>query len=259
MKDIIIFSGQSNMQGQTEAVMPTEAIPGALEYRFLTDELIPLAHPVGEDVGDRLLLAAHEGKGSLIPDFCRAYMAEGSREVVAVHAARGATMVHEWLPGTARFAAFIAKCKGALRAVAADDTVGRVWLVWLQGESDACASVQTVDYMAMLRAFREAVAAELPLCGFGIIRVGKFAEDERDLAIIRAQEALCRTPAFVMLTRITGVCTQDPARWINPFERAHYNNAAMALIGQTAGRNLALHAKGLPFVLEDEPYPEVTA
>ena len=51
--DIIIFSGQSNMQGQSEA-LPKENFPvdGAVEYRYYGDELIPLKHPVGECLDD---------------------------------------------------------------------------------------------------------------------------------------------------------------------------------------------------------------
>ena len=46
--DIIIFGGQSNMQGQTEGLPQDNAlVQGALEYRYLTDEFIPLLHPVG--------------------------------------------------------------------------------------------------------------------------------------------------------------------------------------------------------------------
>ena len=48
--DILIFGGQSNMQGQTEGLPENNApVQGALEYRVKTDELIPLQHPVGED------------------------------------------------------------------------------------------------------------------------------------------------------------------------------------------------------------------
>ena len=57
--DILIFGGQSNMQGQTEALpIPNEPVDGASEYRYLTDSLIPLQHPVGELIGDSLLLVA---------------------------------------------------------------------------------------------------------------------------------------------------------------------------------------------------------
>ena len=66
--DIIIFGGQSNMQGQTEGLpQENEPVAGALEYRYLTDECIPLQHPVGEDVRPenglrlRLVQAVHAG------------------------------------------------------------------------------------------------------------------------------------------------------------------------------------------------------
>ena len=50
--DIIIFGGQSNMQGQTGEMPPiNEPVEGALEYRFEGDSLIPLQLPVGEDIG----------------------------------------------------------------------------------------------------------------------------------------------------------------------------------------------------------------
>ncbi len=258
MTDIIIFSGQSNMQGQTESCPQEPPIAGAYEYRMRTDALIPLLHPVGETIGDALLWGAHEGHGSLIPDFCRAYHAVTEHTVVAVHAARGATMIAEWQAGTARFEALVAKCRGALEAVRRIDTLGRVFFVWLQGESDALAGVSRADYMAGMQAFRTALLAELPLACFALIRVGKFAGDDRDIEIIAAQEALASTGDFLMLTRLTGVCTARPARWINPFAAGHYNNAAMTLIGGTAGTNLGLYAAGNTFALEPEPYPEVT-
>ena len=56
--DLIIFAGQSNMQGMTECLpVCNDPVPNALEYRYLTDSLIPLRHPVGEniDYNERLL------------------------------------------------------------------------------------------------------------------------------------------------------------------------------------------------------------
>ena len=37
--DIIIFGGQSNMQGQSEALISTEIVPNSYEYKYLTDEI----------------------------------------------------------------------------------------------------------------------------------------------------------------------------------------------------------------------------
>lgn len=96
---MLIFSGQSNMQGQTESMPVIPSVEGALEYRILDDSLIPLNHPAGEDIGDELFAAA-AGGGSLIPAFSHAYVTASGKETVAVHAARGSTCVHEWLKNT---------------------------------------------------------------------------------------------------------------------------------------------------------------
>ena len=38
------------MQGQSEALTSTEIVPNSYEYRYLTDEIVPLKNPVGEDI-----------------------------------------------------------------------------------------------------------------------------------------------------------------------------------------------------------------
>ncbi len=275
MKDIIIFSGQSNMQGQSERLLGASPIKGALEYLFLSDSLVPLRNPCGENVlsdlgegydyydgapswhAEHMLGAACYGNTTLVPAFCNSYIKESGREVAAVHAARGATRLSDWLCPTDRFKVFISKCKAAINKVRASDTVGEVFIVWLQGESDALEKVSKDEYKRMLCEFRASVNEEFPLDGFGIIRVGKFANDEWDLEIIRAQEELGRTEDFSLLTRITGTCTNDHERYINPRARGHYNAEALELIGSAAGKNLGRLVMGKPEELEDEPYEEL--
>ena len=48
--DIIIFGGQSNMQGQTEKLTSVSIIENAYEYKYLNDTIVPLKNPVGEDI-----------------------------------------------------------------------------------------------------------------------------------------------------------------------------------------------------------------
>ena len=48
--DVIIFSGQSNMQGQSETLSEHDIVKDAYEYKWLTDELVPLQNPVGENI-----------------------------------------------------------------------------------------------------------------------------------------------------------------------------------------------------------------
>ncbi len=255
--DVIIFSGQSNMQGQTEICPPALALPGAFEYRYLTDTVIPLAHPVGEDIGDGLLLGAHEGHSSLIPDFCRAYQSTlgDGREVLAIHVAKGATTVGEWLPPSARYDVLVEKVRRAIDHVAC---VGWVSFVWLQGESDAIIGLDESEYARRLEALQASLLRDLPIDLFGIIRVGKFVRDGRDLPIIRAQEALCRDGTWRMLTRVTALCTENPA-YLNPFAAGHYSNAGMTLIGERAGANLARITRGEAVVLEEEYYEDMKA
>ncbi len=256
--DLLLFCGQSNMQGQTESCPDSTAVENAFEYRFYSDTLMPLAHPVGEDVGE-LLLAAHEGHGSLLPAFCRAYTESTGRTVTAVHIAKGATTVAEWLPEhpSHRYYMAVRKAQDARRAAErAGHTVDKIYFIWLQGESDAIESVVQQEYEARLQQLREHLVRDLDIDAFAIIRVGKFVQDARDLEIIRAQEQLCRSSDFVMLTRVTGQLTQNDA-YLNPFAAWHYNNAGMERIGTAAGQNLARLRLGQPLLLEEEPYAEL--
>lgn len=235
--DILIFGGQSNMEGQTECLpLPNEPMDGVLEYRFLTNSAVPLVHPVGEDMNPAIE-GANDGFGSLLPDFCKTYRRITGREVLAVHAAQGATRIDEWLPGIDRYAIALEKILAAEKYAGRPDAV---CYVWLQGESDAIAKVPGEVYLERLVAYKNALKRDAGIGLFGIIRVGYFTDQPQyDEAIMEAQEEACRIdPDFVMLTRITSSLSRDPA-FINPTAAGHYNNRAMTLIGEEAGDALA--------------------
>ena len=105
--DILLFCGQSNMQGSTGERGKSRA-GNCLEYKYLTDEFVPVQDTVGEDIGEDTFRAPADGCGSLIPAFCKAYARKGG---VAIHCAKGATAIHEWLPSTPRYNKLIEKCK----------------------------------------------------------------------------------------------------------------------------------------------------
>ncbi len=241
--DVLIFGGQSNMEGQTEELPhPNGPTDGVMEYRFLTDSVVPLVHPVGEDLNPAIE-GANDGFGSLLPDFCRTYREETGHGVLAVHAAQGATRIDEWLPETERYRVALKKILGAKKA--AGESMGSVYYVWLQGESDAIAKVPESLYLERLIRYKNALKRDAGIDVFGIIRVGYFtAEHAYDEAIMRAQETACGSDAdFIMLTRITARMSLDPA-WINPAAAGHYNNRAMTRIGEAAGHALAQYEKG---------------
>ena len=251
--DILIFGGQSNMQGQTESLPAcNEPVENAREYRFEGDTLIPLAHPMGEKLEDGLLLGASDGHGSMVPDFCQAYVKTTGRKVVAIHTARGNTTLSQWLKGTERYNCALRKIRAGIEKAKKTGTVDRIYYIWLQGESDAIERTAKNDYIRLLTAYKNDLKADAGIQKFCIIEVGYFCatvrwltdrtkEDAKacDETIMQAQETLAKTDSdFVLLTDICKELSLKP-QCINPFADGHYNNAAMTIIGTEAGTALA--------------------
>ncbi len=250
--DVLIFCGQSNMQGSTEGCpVENEPIQGALEYKVHTDELVPLKHPVGETLGTFILSAGRDG-GSLVPDFCRAYHEETGRKCVAIHVAKGASTVGEWRYGTQRYYHAVGKIKQGIAKIKQTEEVDKVYLVWLQGESDAIIGTSENEYLSRLCELKNCLKRDVPIDKFGLIRVGHFisvlnwnlgiTQEEkiaREEAIMRAQErAVEEDSDFVMLTRVCKELSLNPS-YLNDVDPGHFNNAAMKIIGEEAGRALA--------------------
>ena len=260
--DIIIFGGQSNMQGQTEGCPAiNDAIENAWEYCYQSDSLNPLCHPVGEDIGDEPLLArSANGGGSLIPSFCRAYVENTGHACVAVHTARGSTTLADWQEDTARFACAERKIQSAIHKVRAEYSIENVYYVWLQGESNAVAMTTAEEYASQLIAYKNALKKYLPMKKFAMIKVGYFFSESTyhryvalgspeqrqryDEQIMEAQENVVKADSdFVILTRICPQISRD-SHYMNPYASGHYNNRGMEMIGMEAGAALARLSKG---------------
>ncbi|MBR3934798.1 MAG: hypothetical protein IKJ68_12950 [Clostridia bacterium] len=255
--DVIIFGGQSNMQGQTEALSECAQKEGCFEYRYLTDSLVSLKNPVGEYiktdgtagcpfVGDPVaeedkfvewknglcVGAATDGNTNLVPSFCQSYREACSRDVVAVHASKGATYISDWLKGTPGYEMIVKKTKAAVLKA---KNVENIYFVWLQGESDACNSLTKGDYEKSITELKNSLKEDLGIKKFGIIRVGHFAGDKRDDEIINAQEAVCQMDDdFVMLTRLTSEL-ELTKKYMNPYAKGHFSARGLELIGEVAG------------------------
>ena len=253
--DIIIFGGQSNMQGQTGAVPEiNEEVKGALEYKVVGDSLVPLKIPVGEDIGgSKYLLGASHDCGSLIPAFCRAYVQETGKDVVAISACRGDTTVEDWQKGTYRYRAAANKMKKGIAKAKALGEVEHIYYVWLQGESDAVIESTEEEYLERLIRYKNTLKNEIGIERFGIIKVGYFYctsqwhqsvsnyDDKKkcDEAIMSAQErAVAEDSDFTMLTRVCPELSMK-SEYINPNASGHYNNEGMEIIGTEAGKALA--------------------
>ncbi len=253
--DLIIFSGQSNMQGQTEGLPQSNPpISGAWEYVYQENILRPLQHPVGERVeinSQVLLLGASKGGGSLVPAFCKKYVEESGRNVLAVHVAKGATTIADWQPNTLRYRAMVKKIVAAKKKLQDTDSIENIYFVWLQGESDAIAGTSEEEYYNRFMTLKNALNKDVGASVFGIIKVGYFASQatwydvgdmesrvQNDEKIMSAQERIIQENSdCIMLTR---VCTKISKNisYINPFESGHYNNKAMKRIGEEAALEL---------------------
>lgn len=249
------------MQGQSECLSESLAVAGAYEYKWLTDTLQPLQNPVGEDVlygkgkgwpfmqesSPERWLSAHVmgsacyGHTNLIPSFCRAYLADVKTQVVAVPVAKGSTEIKDWLPGTPGYRAIVQKSLAAIRQAEAQGKVGRIFFVWLQGESDAIFSRSKVDYKQKLISLGTALAQDVHTDAFGIIRVGRFTGDQRDDEIIEAQREVCTEhPHFLMLSEFAEVLEKDPA-YMNPNVAGHFGAKGLEALGADAGARLGAY------------------
>ena len=257
--DVIVFGGQSNMQGQTERLTNTDVVENALEYRYLTDTLVPLCNPVGENIKkDKTAGYAHVkggdgkkwlqehvtgwsagGNTNMVPEFCKAYIRLTGTNVAAVHVAKGSTQITDWIPGTVGFELIAEKTKLAMQKLQPEYQVDRIYFVWLQGESDAIFRVDKQTYIEHMLSLNSGLKEELGIHKFGVIRVGRFAGDDRDQEIIDAQEAVCEnSDDFTMLTRIATELNKMP-QYMNPEVSGHYSAEGQELLGKTAGEALA--------------------
>ena len=252
--DVIIFSGQSNMQGQSECLSEIDTVNDAYEYKWLKDELVPLKNPVGENITylmkqgydlmpethiptwltEHALGAACYGNTNLVPSFCRTYTEITKRSVLAVHAAKGSTCISDWLPGSPIYSIMTQKVQSAIQKVSPE----HIFFVWLQGESDAIARVTKDDYKSSLHTLYDALKTDLGIDLFGIIRVGRFTNDNRDIEIISAQDEICREDKdFVMLTDIATELNKKN-EYMHPHISGHFSAKGLELLGTTAAQAL---------------------
>ena len=265
--DVIIFGGQSNMQGQSERLSDTEIVENAYEYKWLDDSFQPLKNPVGEDIrpdgtpgypiledtpneklsvwhSQHALGSACYRHTNLVPSFCKTYGSITGRPVVAVHAAKGSTEIANWLPGTNGYRVLAEKSAAAIRRARETWGVGKVFIVWLQGESDAIFSRSKEYYKEKISQLNDSLKTELGIDKFGVIRIGHSFYPDRDDIIIAAQDEICReNPDFLMLTTMALEMSKTP-ECMNPKAQGHYSAASLEKLGDAAARTLAEYVCG---------------
>ncbi len=244
------------MQGQSEKMLDGSVVPRAFEYKYARDLLVPLRDPFGEDLrydgtegvayGDGTEDAWHDahvfggaayGHSTLAAEFCRVYTKLTGRNVVAVGAAKGAVTIEYFTRGNDGFDFLVRKTLAAKKRAA--DPSGAVYLVWLQGESDAIESTGKDEYVDRIGRLSRDLKAEIGLTKFCIIRVGRFTNDGRDDEIIAAQDEICESdPFFLMLTDEATELNGIP-EYMNPFVPGHFSAEGLRKLGADAANCLA--------------------
>ena len=253
--DLLIFCGQSNMQGQSDRLSDANIVPNAYEYKFLSDEVVPLKNPVGEDItfnhekgyvfqkgsapsdwwNTHCTGSACYGHTNMVPSFCKVYTEKTGREVLAVHVAKGNTEIAYWMPGGAGYDILIKKVNAAKKHLEPE----RILLVWHQGGKDMLLGHKKDYYKEKIVKLCEILKRELGIERFGIISYSRFAHDERDFEIINAHNEVCKeNKDFLMLTDIALKLSEEPEN-LNPFVEDHFSAIGLEKLGAAAAETLA--------------------
>ena len=180
--DILIFGGQSNMQGQSEELTSTDPIPRAYEFKYTENCIVPLKNPVGEDIThshekgfplmedtdfnswltSNLTGSSCYGNTNMVPEFCRSYSEVTSSEVLAVHIAKGSADIAMWDEGSDLYSLTVKKAAAAIKAAEKAGGADRILLVWLQGESDAIYALSKDAYKEKLSCLADELFENLP-------------------------------------------------------------------------------------------------
>lgn len=143
------------------------------------------------------------------------------------------------MPGTAGYQILVQKAGAAIANAKSKEAVKGIFFVWLQGESDALCGNSKAYYKERIAELKEALKRDIGIEKFGIIRVGRFTNDEKDLEIISAQDEICReNEDFLMLTDIATELNKQ-SEYMNPFVGGHYSAKGLEKLGAEAGKTLA--------------------
>lgn len=257
--DILIFSGQSNMQGQSDMLSDCACVENAYEFKFIDNCFVPLKNPTGENIrydktagyavmpdtdipkwlDEHVLGASCYGNTNLVPEFCRSYIKETGRTVLAVHCAKGSTIISSWINSSPMYNMLTEKALAAIKlAQESGYNIKHIFFIWLQGESDAICGVKKDEYKERLYSLYNSLKSDLDISKFGIIKVGHFTHDEKDLEIMSAQEEVCKEDdSFVMLTDIAPQLSLD-SNYLHPYISGHYNAKGLERLGSEAGKML---------------------
>lgn len=253
--DLAVFAGQSNMSGRGNAADAVSCDMNAgFEYRAVSrpDMLVPITEPFGlnEDKKNGLTDIGSDGKtkrsGSMVSALVNEYYQKTGRQLVAVSASMGGTSTAQWKDNYISDAT--ARLDAAKKFLQSNKIqIGRVFVVWCQGETDGdnmvSAQTYTHNTMTILDKFKAHGTGHCFLVQIGHYNYLDYPNgsgsmtgedfDNRYQTIRRAQAALCEENDFV-------TCSASFEPHIeNMIDQYHYNQTAYNEVGKQCGGAIA--------------------
>jgi hypothetical protein len=239
--DLIIFMGQSNMSGRGDVSQAPSLIPGAgYEFRAISDptKLYTLQEPFGGTESNPSGIN-DAGHGDLVMAFVNAYYTYTKTPIVGISAAKGGTTISQWQSGGTYLPDAINRLTTAKNWLNSNGyKINHIYMVWLQGESDAdsgtLASDYTSNFNTMLASMKGAGVEKCFLIRVGSASSTTMTNSPTNLNnIISAQTTIGQTNNDVVMiaTITTSLTILD--------QYGHFNQDEYNTLGNVAGTNAA--------------------
>lgn len=244
--DFFVIVGQSNAEGRGDSAL-SPAAPNGI-YVNSSGDITALADPVGGAI-----------TGSMWPTFSNEWYALTGRKSAFIERATGGTALipdqagSNWSPSGTLRAATITAATTALNAIIASSeySLGNVYFLWCQGESEAQAINGTTITGAIYKSALEALAyyfkSQMPsMVTMGVIQTGRYSTNGQAAnwaSIRQAQDDACASSEYLtMLYRgaASAVVMGQMA------DTVHWTQALLNIAGTAAARELVNGPTGIP-------------
>lgn len=242
MVDIIVFAGQSNMVGAggSYKLAPVPEYGTAYEFDISTNtrKCMLLQEPFGEgtdrvtEMDEREVIST---RGTLASAFCINYYKKTKTPVVGLACFWGGSSTNTWLnrglvkttQNNIKLAKkYLKKQKVKIR---------HIYMVWLQGESDAAQGLSADTYISRMNRIYKKVQS-VGVEKVFVITIGRdINHPNRHDTIISAQKKLCKTSkAFIMASQTAPKMYES--RYLYYSDSLHLNQYALNKLGYEAGK-----------------------
>lgn len=251
--DLVLFAGQSNMAGRGEYDEAVKCQAGhGYEYHSVTEPgvLSAVSEPFGkyennDAVNDNGGNGADRRSGDMVSAFMESYYNVSGVPIVGVQCSRGGTE-SGWWNNSARMTEAAARYNEAKAYLEANGyTIGKKFMVWCQGCTDADSNRSIDTYKSNIKAIFNTLKSSTGLTDMFIVRIGHCKtsgaaaidedKDPRYKAVNLAQKALADEEKNI--TAVASLYTNEYAALMR--DQYHYHQAAYNSVGTIAGNNTA--------------------